>query len=104
MISVGVSITGDLLAATIIASAFAVIGPSAGYTGVHTWAESVWQNCVLGRCANLCSVIVLHLPSLFFLFFFFFFFGKFGLRQILSETKLDTDAGVEIVTQCWFCA
>ena len=59
MISVGVYVTGDLLAATIIASAFALIGPFVGYTGVHTWAESVWQNCVLGRHANLCSVILL---------------------------------------------
>ena len=29
--------------------------------GVHALAESVHQNCVLGRCANLCSIIVLHI-------------------------------------------
>ena len=31
------------------------------YAGVHTLAESVCQNCVLGRCANLCFIIVLQL-------------------------------------------
>ena len=53
-------IEGDLLAATSTASAFTLIGPASGYAGVHTWAESVCQNCVLERCANLCSIIVLH--------------------------------------------
>ena len=55
----------DLLAATCTASAFALIGWAAGYAGVHAWAESVHQNCVLRRCANLCSIVVLQLPSLF---------------------------------------
>ena len=66
VISAGVYITWDLLAATTTGSAFALIGPAACYTGVHTQAESVYQNYVLGRCANLCSVVVLHLPSLIF--------------------------------------
>ena len=59
---------GKGLTATLTASAFALIGPAACHTGVHTMAESVHQNCVLGRCAYLCSIIVLHLPSLFFFF------------------------------------
>ena len=42
-----------LLAATSTASGKALIGPAECYTGVHTLAESVHQNCVLGRCANL---------------------------------------------------
>ena len=49
----------DLLAATSIVLAFALIGSAAGYVGVHTLAESVHQNCMLGRCGNLCSIIVL---------------------------------------------
>ena len=49
----------DLLAATCKASAFVLIGSAVQYTGVCTWAESVCQKCVLGRCANLCSIIVL---------------------------------------------
>ena len=66
----------NLLAATSTASAKELTGPAACYTGVHALAESVHQNCMLERCANLCFIIVLHLPSLF--FFFFFFFLKIG--------------------------
>ena len=55
-----VYITWDLLAATITASAFPLIGPAVGYAGVRTHAESVCQNSVLGRCANLCLIVVLH--------------------------------------------
>ena len=57
-------ITMDWLAATSTASAFALIGPAACYTGVHAQAESVCQNCVLGRCTRLCSIIVLQSPWL----------------------------------------
>ena len=56
-------IVQNLLAATSTASARVVIGPAVCYTGVSTLAESVCQNCVLGRCANFCSIIVLHLCS-----------------------------------------
>ena len=62
-----VYIVQNLLAATNTASVRVLIGPAACYTGVCTLPESVHQNCVLGRCANLCSIIVLHLPFLFFL-------------------------------------
>ena len=71
----GVFIIRDQRAATFKASAFALIGPAVGYKGVHNLAESVHQNCVLGRCVCLCSIIVLHLPSL-------FSFLKIGYRQI----------------------
>ena len=47
------------LAATFTVSAFTLIGPYACSTGVCTQAESVCQNCVLGRCVCLCSIIVL---------------------------------------------
>ena len=60
VISARVYKTQDPLAATITASAFTLIGPAACYTGVHAHAESVCQNCVLERCANLCTIIVLH--------------------------------------------
>ena len=68
VISAGVYIIWDLLAATITASAFTLIGPALGYAGVCAQAESVCQNCVLGRCPYLSSIVVLHLPSQFFLF------------------------------------
>ena len=58
-------IVQNLLAATSTASMRVLIDPAACYTKVHTLAESVCQNCVLGRHANLCSIVVLHLPSLF---------------------------------------
>ena len=61
----GVFIDRDLLVATFTASDFAMIDPDACYTGVCTQAESFHQNCVLGRCVSLCSVVVLHLPSFF---------------------------------------
>ena len=64
--SAGVYVSQDLLAATITVSAFALIGPAVGYAWVHTQIESVYRNCVLGRCSNLCSIIVVYLPSLFF--------------------------------------
>ena len=41
-----------------------LLGPGACYAGAHTLAESVHQNYVLRRRANLCSIIVLHLLSL----------------------------------------
>ena len=53
----------NLLAATSTALVKALIGPAVCYARVCTLAESVYQNCVLGRCANLCFIIVLHLPS-----------------------------------------
>ena len=58
----GLFIIRDRLAATFTASAFALIGPAAGYVGTHAQTESVYQNCVLGRCSCLSSIIVLHLP------------------------------------------
>ena len=58
--------SGNLFAATSTASVRVLIGPAVSSAGVHTLAKSVHQNCVLGRCANLCSIIVLHFPSLFF--------------------------------------
>ena len=60
VVSLGVYITWDLLAATITASVFSLIGPAVGCAGVCTQAESVHQSCVLGRCGNLCSIVVLH--------------------------------------------
>ena len=48
------------LAATFTTSAFTLIGPYVCYARVHTQAESVCQNCALGRCVFLCSIIVLH--------------------------------------------
>ena len=51
----------NLLAATSTASAKVLIGPAACYAGAHALAESVHQNCVLGRCANLCVIIMLQL-------------------------------------------
>ena len=83
MICAGVFIIKNQLAATLTALAFTLIGPAACYTGVHAQAESVYQNCVLGKCAYLCSIVVLHLPFL----FFFFFFLKFGYSQILNAIK-----------------
>ena len=59
MISAGVYIIWDLFAATITASAFTLAGPAAGYAGVHVQDEYVCQNCALGRCADLCLIIVL---------------------------------------------
>ena len=75
-----------------------LIGPAVCYTGVHTLAESVHQNCLLGRCANLCSIVVLHLPSLFIYFYFFF------EKEILALGNLDLQPWprVEFVTQCWY--
>ena len=52
------------LAATFTASAFAVIGPYACYAVVHTQAESVHQNYMLGRYVCLCLIIVLHIGIL----------------------------------------
>ena len=52
-------IVQNLPAATSTVSVRVLIGPAVGYTGVHTSAESLCQNCVLGRCANLCSIVVL---------------------------------------------
>ena len=46
----GVFIIRDGLAATFTASAFTLIGPAMGYTGVHAQAESVCQNCVRKMC------------------------------------------------------
>ena len=59
-----VSIVRDQLAATLTASAFALIGPTACYAEVCTRAESVHINCVLGRCVFLCSIVVLQLVIL----------------------------------------
>ena len=79
----------DLLAATIAASVKALIGPAACYTGVCALAECVHQNCVLGRCANLCSILGLHLPSL------------MEKREIgYGQFNLRLRGG--FVTQCWF--
>ena len=86
-----VYIVQNLLAATSTASARALIGPAVCYAWVGTLAESVHQDCVLGRCANLCSIIVLHLPSL------FFWKRKFGFGKL----DLQLRARVEFVTQCW---
>ena len=43
------------------------------------------QNCVSGRCAYLCSIIVLHFPSLFSYFFFFFFFVELDKIEIKGK-------------------
>ena len=45
------------------ASVRVLIGPPVCYAEIHALAESVHQNYVLGRCTNLCSIIVLHIPS-----------------------------------------
>ena len=48
----------DQLAATLTASAFTLIGPAEFYAGVHTQTELVHQNHVLGRCSNVCVLIL----------------------------------------------
>ena len=78
----GVFIIRDQLAATSTASAFVLIGPAVGYAGVCTQAESVHQNCVLGRRACLCSIVVLHLP------FFFFVNLVIGNFNVLKEIRI----------------
>ena len=45
-----VFITRDGLAAIFTASAFTLIGPAMGYTGVHAQAEFVCQNCFRKMC------------------------------------------------------
>ena len=65
---VRVYIDKDWLAATLTDSAFTLIGPAVSYAGVHAQAESVCQNCALGRCSNVCVLILSHLTSLFFCF------------------------------------
>ena len=57
-------IVQNLLAATSTTSVKVLIGPSVGYAGVHALAESVFHNCVLGRCANLHSIVVLQVGYL----------------------------------------
>ena len=64
------------LACTFIASVFTLIDPYVCYTGVCAHAESVHQNCVLGRCLCLCLIVMLHLLSLFFIFFLFTYFFR----------------------------
>ena len=59
VVSARVYITWDLLAATTTASAFDLIGPAVCYVRIHTQPKYVHQNCVLWRCANLCSIEVL---------------------------------------------
>ena len=46
---------------------------------IHVGAESVCQNCVIGRCAHLHIHILLHLPSL---FYFFFSNLRLGLKFV----------------------
>ena len=46
-------LTVDQLVGTLIA--FALIGPDTGYARVCTQAESVCQNCVLGRCVYIAA-------------------------------------------------
>ena len=60
---VRVYIDNDQLPATLTASAFTLIGPAACYTRVCTQAESVHQNHVLGRCLNVCMLILSHCSS-----------------------------------------
>ena len=67
---VRVYIDKDQLTATLTASAFALIGPAMCYAGVHAQAESVCQNHVLGRCLNVCVLILsqkhyMFIPQLF---------------------------------------
>ena len=59
-----VYIDKDWLAATLTASAFTLIGPAACYTGVHAQAESVCLNRVLGRCSNVCVLLLSQLQHL----------------------------------------
>ena len=84
----GVIIVRDWLAATLTASAFALIGPAVCYAGIHAQAESVHQNCVLERCAYLNLIVVLHLPSLFFFFFFFVEFGCWVTLDVVIEIRM----------------
>ena len=69
----------NLLAATSTASVRVLIGPAVGLLGSMGLAESMHQNCVLERCVNLCSIVVLHL--------------KFDMGQILL-TKFREKDGV----------
>ena len=78
-----------LLAVTSTASVKVLIGLAVCYTEVCTSAESVCQNCVLGRFADLCSNVVLYLLSL------IEKKKKFGYGQI----KIRCVGG--FVTQCW---
>ena len=59
--TVRVYIDKDRLAAILTSSAFALIGPAVCYAWVHTRAESVHQNRVLGRCLNVCVLMLLQL-------------------------------------------
>ena len=51
----------NLLAATSTALVKVLIGPAVCYAGVCTSADSVHQNCVLERCANLYFITVVQL-------------------------------------------
>ena len=51
-------IVQNLLVATSTASVRALIGQAVCYAGVHALAESVGQNCVLGRFGNFSSIVV----------------------------------------------
>ena len=75
----------NLLAATSAASARVLIGPTADYAGVHALAESVCQNCVLGRCANLCFNCSATSPFFLSYFFLKFDMGKFNLQSLGKE-------------------
>ena len=57
--AVKVYIDKDQSAATLTASVFTLIGAAACCAGVCTQAKSVHQNNVLGRCSNVCVLILL---------------------------------------------
>ena len=60
----------DQLEDTSTASALVLIGQLHKVKVIHLGAESVCQNCVIGRHAHLYICILLHLPYLFILFLF----------------------------------
>ena len=43
------------------------------------------QNCVLGRCVHLCSIVVLHLPSL----FYFIFLVELALNDKILDIHIE---------------
>ena len=92
VISAGVYITQDLLAATITVSAFALIGPATCYAGVHTQAESVCQNCV----RKMCLLVFNHSATSPMLIFW-----KFGYKANFKLNWIRSGCWGRSVTQHW---
>ena len=78
-------IVQNLLAATSTASLSTLIGSAACYAGVHALAESVSQNCVLGKYANLFLDLGLGLGIL--------NIGTLGLGIVAGNLQVWTGSG-----------